>query len=462
MNEAPDFVLFLGRFHPLVVHLPIGFLFFAFLLEVYSKWKKTPMLLSAIPLALLSGAITAAIACILGYMLSMSGDYDEDALDIHFWFGIATTVVALLAWLIRIGKIKLQSLKSVKANISTLTLIVILLSITGHYGGNLTHGSDYLTKYLPFGKEETVELVPVTKIEEAQVFSYLVNPILQDKCTSCHNADKKKGGLSLQDSISILKGGKNGTVLIAGDSKKSELTHRVLLDPYHDDFMPPDGKTPLTEEETAIVRYWIDNANADFGITLGATETPENIMTIAANVLDLAPAKKGSSKLPTAPKIDTAILENIISEGFAVRELVFESNLYQVTLLPETIKSNNASALDGKFEKLNKIKDHIVWFYAENNQLTDTHLQTIGTFTNLQKLVINKNKITDTGISAIANLEHLNSINVYSTDITKASLHIFSKMKNLNTAYVWNTNISRDDITAFKDNDNMPELIFGM
>ena len=49
----PDFVLFLGRFHPLVVHLPIGFLFFAFVLELYGRWNKNPQLYMAIDLALL-------------------------------------------------------------------------------------------------------------------------------------------------------------------------------------------------------------------------------------------------------------------------------------------------------------------------------------------------------------------------------------------------------------------------
>lgn len=462
MNQAPDFVLFLGRFHPLVVHLPIGFLFFAFVLEVYSKWRKESVLTSAIPLALLSGAVAAAMACILGYMLSMSGDYDEGALDTHFWFGIATTVLALVAWLIRIDKIKLANLKTVKANISTLTLIVILLSITGHYGGNLTHGSDYLTKYAPFGPEAKQPLVPVTNIEDAVVFSYLVDPILQDKCASCHNAEKKKGGLSLQDSVTILKGGKNGEILISGDSKKSELTHRVLLNPHHDDFMPPDGKTPLTDEETAIIRYWIDNANGDFSTKLGATEIPENVLEIAANMLDLSPSKKGESKLPELQPIDATLLTDIIAEGFVLRELVFDSNLYEVVLPSKTINETNADLLDAKFEKLLQIKDHIIWFYAENNQINDDHLKTINQFTNLQKLVINRNPISDSGVSALKSHPNINSINIYKTDITKASITTFTNMPNLKKAYVWNTQITKEDTNDIMDIENMPELVFGL
>ncbi|HCO83229.1 MAG TPA: hypothetical protein DIT95_06825, partial [Arenibacter sp.] len=93
-SNVPDFILFLGRFHPLVVHLPIGFLIFAFVLELYGRWKRDFAVSMAIEFALLGGAISAAVASVLGYMLSLSGDYEQDMLDTHFWFGIATTLVA--------------------------------------------------------------------------------------------------------------------------------------------------------------------------------------------------------------------------------------------------------------------------------------------------------------------------------------------------------------------------------
>ncbi len=458
MNEATDFALFLGRFHPLIVHLPIGFLFFAFLLELYSKWKNSPALTSAIPLALLSGAISAALACILGYMLSLGGDYSEDTLDTHFWFGIATTIITFLAWLIRVEKLKLPKLNSIKPNISLLALIVILLSITGHYGGNLTHGSDYLTKYAPFGKEKKQALAPLTKVEDANVYSYLVNPILENKCTSCHNTDKRKGSLMLHDSISILKGGKNGDVIVAGNASKSELIRRVLLNPHHDDFMPPEGKTPLTEEEIAILTYWIDNANADFSSKIGTIETPEPILEIASNMLGLSANKKGEVDLPTIGVIDAAVLNDILSEGFNLRELVFESNLYEVTLPPNTIAESNANQLDAKLQKLSKIKDHILWLYLEDNQLNDSHMKIINEFQNLQKLIVSKNHITDVGISEIKNLKSLNSINLYKTTITKKSLEYFSKMENLKKVYAWQTNILEKDLEPFKS-ANLFEVI---
>ncbi|WP_026815007.1 DUF2231 domain-containing protein, partial [Arenibacter certesii] len=166
-SSVPDFILFLGRLHPLVVHLPIGFLFFAFILELYGRWNKNSTLSIAITLALFFGAISALVASVLGYMLSLSGDYEEGMLDTHFWFGVATTIVTFLAWAIRSGKFNMPKFNGLKPNMATLALVVVLVSVTGHYGGNLTHGSDYLVKYAPFGRSEKVVLPPISRLEEA-------------------------------------------------------------------------------------------------------------------------------------------------------------------------------------------------------------------------------------------------------------------------------------------------------
>lgn len=459
MNEASDFVLFLGRFHPLLVHLPIGFLVFAFTLELFSRWKKDTTLTAAIPLALLLSAVSALGASILGYMLSLSGDYEESMVDSHLWFGVATTVFTFVAWLIRIERIKIPKLDKLKTNVSALTLLVILVSVTGHYGGNLTHGSDYLVKYAPFNKSENSALVPVEKIEEAVVYDYLVEPILANKCASCHNESKKKGGLSFQDSLAILKGGKNGEVLLAGNSLKSEMIKRVLLEPHHEDFMPPEGKTPLTEEETNILKYWIDNANGNFKVKVAAVETPENIIEIGSTMLGLAGASAhGGTQIPTVSTIDPQVLQNLKAAGFNAKELVFDSNIFEIEL-PSYNMKEGVTDITKEIELLSKIKDNILWLYIEDNKLSDANLKTISTFKNLQKLVINRNPISDNGVKALEALENLHSLNIYNTSISKASLETFSKMKNLKTVYAWNSKITEEDLTTLPEDKNLKIIL---
>jgi hypothetical protein len=48
---------------------------------------------------------------------------------------------------------------------------------------------------------------------------------------------------------------------------------RISLPRDDDDFMPAEGKTPLTARQVAIVRWWIA-AGARSGVTIGSLEVP--------------------------------------------------------------------------------------------------------------------------------------------------------------------------------------------
>src|SRR5690349_6163385 len=103
-GESSDWVLFLGRFHPLVLHVPIGFLTLAFILEILSRFGRFRHFRPTVGFILLLGAASAFIACILGLMLAESGGYPESELTIHQWSGIAVFILSVVAFLIRPGK----------------------------------------------------------------------------------------------------------------------------------------------------------------------------------------------------------------------------------------------------------------------------------------------------------------------------------------------------------------------
>ena len=89
-----DISLFFGRFHPLVVHIPIGIILFAFALEIFAYVTKTTYR-KAIVLAYVLTGISGGLAAFIGYLLSSSGGYDENTLGWHKWLGILTSVIAL-------------------------------------------------------------------------------------------------------------------------------------------------------------------------------------------------------------------------------------------------------------------------------------------------------------------------------------------------------------------------------
>jgi len=91
-----------------------------------------------------------------------------------------------------------------------------------------------------------------------------VQPIFEKSCYPCHGpkTPKPKGGLRLDSLEAVLKGGKEGVVVVAGDIAKSPLLGDVahLGDP--DDYMPPPKNKghiePLTKEQAGLIRAWIE------------------------------------------------------------------------------------------------------------------------------------------------------------------------------------------------------------
>ena len=88
-----------------------------------------------------------------------------------------------------------------------------------------------------------------------------VKPILEHSCVECHNADKDKGGLRLDDHAIFLEGGDSGSPVNFEKPAESELIRRVLLPHDDDEFMPPSSKKtqrdPLTPQEIDLLKNWV-------------------------------------------------------------------------------------------------------------------------------------------------------------------------------------------------------------
>jgi len=172
-----------------------------------------------------------------------------------------------------------------------LVVLVGLIAITGHQGGSLTHGSDYLAKHAPGplrgllggGKSAGAP-------QGGSAFATAVFPILERNCVSRHGVEKIKGGLRMDTIEHLMKGGDNGVIVVAGKSAESELLVRSRLPLEHDDHMPPDGKPQPTSDELAVVAWWID-AGASPDKPAAELNPPEVITRILPTLASTATAK---------------------------------------------------------------------------------------------------------------------------------------------------------------------------
>jgi len=80
-----------------------------------------------------------------------------------------------------------------------------------------------------------------------------VMPILETNCLRCHNTAKQEGGLLLESFEDLMKGGDDGSPIVAGDAEGSALIRQVegRIKPK----MPP--KSDLRPEDIATLRAWI-------------------------------------------------------------------------------------------------------------------------------------------------------------------------------------------------------------
>lgn len=98
-------------------------------------------------------------------------------------------------------------------------------------------------------------------------FEREVWPILQAKCVTCHGPEDQFSNLRLDSKERILRGGKNGKIVVPGDPAKSPMYVRVSLPSDDLDIMPAEGE-PLNAAQVDILRRWVAEG-AEFGSWTG-------------------------------------------------------------------------------------------------------------------------------------------------------------------------------------------------
>ena len=96
----------------------------------------------------------------------------------------------------------------------------------------------------------------VAPVEHVQFFEGRVRPILVEHCLECHGEKKQKGGLRLDSREGLLKGGKDGKVVVPGKAAESKL---IVAVSYKDEDlqMPPEGEGQLSAEQVEVLTQWV-------------------------------------------------------------------------------------------------------------------------------------------------------------------------------------------------------------
>lgn len=444
---------FIARLHPLLVHLPIGILLLAigFRLAIDFKLQKTartnadgqPITVvispfeSAVNLMFFWGAIGAIFSCISGWLLAGSGDYEGELVNQHRWLGIATAVVATLFywWGRRSKAIGMQRWVAIG--------LLLLVSITGHLGGSLTHGPEYLQEALQMkAATKGPVITQLSNPDTAILYESIVQPILEARCYSCHGTGKQKGKLRLDQINYILKGGEEGKTIVPGKPGESALVERIQLALDAEDHMPPKEKAQLTKEEIALLHWWVETGGSDT-TRIGHLQQPAGIKMLMA-ALDagtLANAAAVKDDIPTEkiPFGDTAAMNALQQAGVTVLPVEQGSSWLSINFVGAFKKDAATLAL------LEPLVKQVIWLKLNNFPLDPKTLSVIGRCQSLRKLEVMHCGLKDQDLNAFQSLKSLRSLNLVGNPVTVTGLASLKPINGLQQLYVYQTKLVAAD-----------------
>jgi hypothetical protein len=411
-----DWQQFLGRFHPLAVHLPIGFLLLVPVLEIAGAFR--PALRETAGFVLGLAFASSVLALTLGMLLAYGSGNTGALVTRHMAGGIALTIGLLLSSLARPWWIE----RSVPIFYPALLACMIpLLFWTADQGGSITHGSSYLTAYMPASLKRLTRLS--TNTPPSSFYAMHINPIFESNCVACHGATKTSGGLRLDSFDLLMKGGKDGPVILANDPEKSLLLRRVTLPPDHKQFMPAEGRPPLRAEEIAWIKAWIQQGASPTATTLAGISTGDE-----RPELPLQPVGDYSALMPEIRQMQQAQGAKLIPVSGKP-----EDGLILFTV--DTVSSFG----DAQLAQFQKFAPYIVEAELGRTAVTSASFDTLKQFTHLRALHLEETHMTGDGLAKLTSLSQLTYLNLSGTQVTNESARPLSSMKNLRHLYLYNT-----------------------
>ena len=438
---------FLGEFHPVFLHLPIGAFSLVLLMEIcriftFGKYKPQ----TTLALAFASG--TAVFAAVFGYFLYLSGEFNGDLIEEHKRDGIIFTIVLIVTYLAKYAADVMPRKGLLKPiyGIGVIATTGAMIS-AGHHGGEITHG-DPLKKAPWIEKEE--EVLSNKDIADPIVYTQIVHPILEQKCISCHGEKKQKSGLRMDSHAALIEGGDEEEALVPGNLEDSMMIAYLHL-PLEDDLrMPPEGKTQLTPEEVQILEWWVKSGasetvrKSELEVTpviakaLNTLKTPEEIAQEEA-----ALKKFEMERLATSKKVRAELKEvlSVVNKKFpgslkyvsqANTDLVFSAVSYR-----SQFQDTDIDILSGGIDSLTELN-------LGATQVTDAGMKKLSTFSEIEVLKLSETTITDKGLAELANLKKLRVLNLYGTQVTDQGIKALLGHPTLKKVFLWQTKTTPD------------------
>ena len=261
-----------------------------------------------------------------------------------------------------------------------------------------------------------------------------VAPILQERCVSCHGADKQKGDLRLDRKEDAMPA--DGGSIVPGDVDESEFLRRIGLPDGDEERMPNEGERLGKEHVETLTRWvragaaWPAEGDAWFEAERKKRAIPKIDFGLAA------PSAEAQQRIDAAVK---ALRDKgVLCESVAADTPALDVNASLV---------GNAFT-DEDLPHVAALGPTLVWLNLARTNVTDAGLARIANLPELRRLSLANTGIGDAGIAALGAPQKLESLNVYGTKATDVGMAGLAGWPSLAKVFAFSTAVTEKGCAA--------------
>lgn len=235
-------------------------------------------------------------------------------------------------------------------------------------------------------------------------YTVRVAPIFNERCVGCHGTKRQKSELRMDSYANVLRGGKNGAVVVPSRPDESELIVRLVLPPSDPKVMPPEGKAPLTSDEIDVIKMWVAaGASGDMPVTVFRHAPPPARRIAFPEFDEAAVAAAREARAPLVKQLQ------LLYPGAINYESRDSVNLHV-----------NASVFGAEFDdadvvSLAPIADRITLADFSGTRVSDASAETIALMTRLRALRLLNTRIGPATVGAVQRLPKIQSVAITPT-----------------------------------------------
>ncbi|MEM9419470.1 MAG: c-type cytochrome domain-containing protein [Planctomycetota bacterium] len=467
--SVEPWTVFVGRFHPVVLHMPIGILMLTGLMETLNRISFGKLRLTTF-LPIFLGASSAVAAMTLGVLLMSGEGMEGDLVRGHLIWGIATTVLAVAALTVRCLPKYTVGKACSRTYFVILILACLVMTWASHLGASITHGETYLTDHLPWKSdapsEEDLAMAQGLSLptEEQLIYEHVVVPIFSSKCYECHQSRSFKGKLVMDSYDALLKGGASGPSLIPGDVESSLIISRIHLPIDDEEHMPPPNKPQLSNEELEVVEWWVaQGAPIEIPVVdLGPdSDLIASIQMVSNTLLAELDAEAEEVEDHELSAEAVAELREPLADAMASITSKYPGMVRYASEQTDTVvvRAMQEAWSDADLGTLAPIAEKVQHVALPGSQLTPASSPTLNAMLGLEVLDLRESSADDELIASLE-LSNLKRLNLFGTAVTDDVVQHLARFPSLETLYLGQSQVAAESIEQIKVERPEVEVVY--